>query len=239
MKEVKDEFLATLITKGAIRISDNINKMFEFKSGRKSPNFINLRVLTDGESLNVIKRSYSNFIFSLIKEKKIEDFDFIFGPAYAGINIACLACEGLNEIHKMNKRYMFDRKEVKNYADKDMDSVIVGGGFFKPGAKILIVDDVITTGKTKMGSIKKLDFLGDYKIVGMVIAADRQERMGDAVNVEKESAVENMENNYGIKTFSILNMKEIFEAIKDDLPADIKHAWIEYYEKYGTVKLIN
>ena len=234
---LKKDFLDILLDKGALSIADNANDLFVFKSGRKSPNFVNLRALTDGESLSALKKAYAGLIKQLLDEGKIEDFDFIFGPAYAAINLACLACEGLYELYGLNKRYLYDRKESKGYGDTKMDDLIVGSGYFKKGSRILLIDDVITTGAKKIESLEKLSLLGEHRIVGMVLAVDRQEKMGDSVNVEVLSATENIEKSFGIKTFSILRMQDIFNLVKDDMPSDIKMSWIEYYKKYGSINL--
>jgi len=238
-KTIAKVFLNLLIKKGALRISPNVNELFVFKSGRKSPNFINMGALTDGEALAKIKWAFASFVALLIEEGKLEDFDFVFGPAYKGINLAVLTCEGLNELFGMKKRYLFDRKEEKTYADKAMDAVIVGAGYFKPGGKILMVDDVITTGGAKIEALEKLKLLGEHKVVGIVIAVDRQEKMGDAKKVEDKSAVQNLEDNFGIKVFPILGMDVIFKLIEDTLSEEIKGNWTDYYKKYGTVQLFN
>ncbi len=234
---IENVFLHLIIKKNTLRIAPNLNELFVFKSGRKSPNFINMGALTDGESLAQIKWVFASYVAMLLKEGKLEDFDFIFGPAYKGISLAVLTCEGLNELFGMKKRYLYDRKEEKDYGDKRMDQIIVGAGYFKPGSKILMIDDVITTGGTKVEGFEKLNVLGDHKVVGLVIALDRQEKMGDAFKVEDKSAVQNIENQFGIKVFSILNMESIFKSLKTSLSEDIKKCWIDYYKKYGAVEI--
>ncbi|MBS7653401.1 hypothetical protein KEJ13_09780 [Candidatus Bathyarchaeota archaeon] len=117
------------------------------------------------------------------------------------------------------------------------DRVIVGAGFFKPGQRILIVDDTITTGATKMETFEKLKLLGPHKIVAAVIAVDRQERMGDAEKVEEKGAVEYLEEVMKVKVFSIQNVKGIYRLIGDDLDEEMKRLWVDYYAKYGTATL--
>jgi aspartate carbamoyltransferase regulatory subunit len=236
-EKIQETVLDILLNKDALRIASTPTEFFVLKSGRKSPYFINVGRLTDGDSLSKLKWALGSYINMLIEEKKIEDFDFIFGPAYKGINLTLLACEGLNELYRKNKRYLYDRKEVKEYGDKASDEVIVGSSFYKPGQKILLIDDVISTGKTKIDSIEKLKVLNGHKIVGMVLVVDRQERMGDIDKVESQSPLDYIEEEYKIKTFPILNMNTVFDIVKNQLQDDVKQKWIEYSEIYGTVSL--
>jgi orotate phosphoribosyltransferase len=132
---------------------------------------------------------------------------------------------------------MYDRKEEKDYGDMSADRVIVGASYFKQGQRILVVDDTITTGTTKVESIEKLKLLGDHTVVGLIIAVDRQELMGDTVNIEENGAVEYLEKELGLNVFSIQNIQTIYSLIKDSLDEGMRNLWLDYYEKYGTEKL--
>ena len=79
MSDYKKDLLDNLIESKSLKIAQNENELFTFKSGRVSPNFINTGSLIQGKSVSVLKKALGNFIASLLKEGKIEDFDFIFG----------------------------------------------------------------------------------------------------------------------------------------------------------------
>ncbi|MCX6778380.1 MAG: phosphoribosyltransferase family protein, partial [Candidatus Micrarchaeota archaeon] len=197
----------------------------------------NLGAMTDGEALFGIKKAYADAIASLLKAKKLEKFDFIFGPAYKGIPLAALICEGLSTLHKINVRYIYDRKEEKTYGDKALDKFIVGGGYFRAGQSILVVDDVITTGGTKEDAMEKLNALGEHRIASILVAMDRQERMGDAANVSEKSASQELSEKFGIPVYSIATASGIFEFRGKTFSPAVRNAWLEYFKKYGAVKL--
>lgn len=227
-KKIEKEFLNLLLEKGGLRL----NGPFKLKSGRMSPYFVNLGALTDGESLSKLRWMLAGFITILLDEKVVEGFDFVFGPSYKGINLAALTCEGLSEFFGMNKRYLYDRKEPKGYGDLAMDRQIVGAEFFRPGQRILIIDDTITTGQTKIESVRKLQVLGDHKVVGVIVGVDRQE-----VTNGGKSAVQYLEDTLGVKVYPILTAKIIYSLIKNNLREEERAAWKEYYARYGVVKL--
>jgi len=236
-EKIEKTFLDVLLKKGALKIAPSSEELFILKSGRPSTYFINIGSLTDGGSLAKMKWAFASYIALLLDEGKLEDFDFIFGPAYKGISLATLACEGLSELYGINKRYLYDRKEEKTYGDVSADKVIVGADHFREGQRILLIDDVITTGGTKIESLEKLKLLGAHKVVGLVLAVDRQEKMGDAEKIDERSAVDYIQEELGIKVFSILDSKTIFNLVKDSLPREVRQCWIDYYDKYGAVKL--
>ncbi len=235
-EKIEQVFLDVLIKKGALRLAPTPEEPFILKSGRPSPYFVNLGALTDGESLAAVKWAFASYIALLLEQGQIEDFDYVFGPSYKGISLATLTCEGLNELYGMDKRYMYDRKEEKEYGDLSADRVIVGAGYFRPGQRILVVDDTITTGTTKVESIEKLKLLGDHRVVGLVIAVDRQERMGDRDVVEEKSAVQYLED-LELRVFSLESIKTIYNLIRDSLDDEMRRLWVDYYDKYGTVRL--
>lgn len=236
-ENIVKNFLDLLLARGALKIAPKSTELFTLKSGRASAYFINVGSLTDGASLAEIKRLLASYIAFLLDKGELEDFDFIFGPAYKGITLATLACEGLSDLYGINKRYLYDRKEEKAYGDVSADRIIVGANHFKAGQKILLIDDVATTGETKVEALKKLKRLGPHIVVGLVLVVDRQEKMGDAENVEQRSAVKFLQDEYSVKVFSILDAKTIYGLVKDDLPRDVRQCWIDYFTKYGTVTL--
>jgi aspartate carbamoyltransferase regulatory subunit len=235
--KIETVFLDVLINGGALRFPPSPDRPFILKSGRPSPYFVNLGALTDGESLGKLKWAFASYIALLVETGEIPDFDYVFGPSYKGISLAALTCEGLNELYGMDKRYMYDRKEAKDYGDLTSDQVLVGAGYFKPGQRLLVVDDTITTGITKVETIEKLRMLGDHEVVGLVIAVDRQERLGDRDNVEEMSAVEYLEQEMGLKVHSIQNIETIYGLIKESLSPEMRGLWLDYYRRYGTVQL--
>ena len=236
LEKYKTEFLKLLLKKGSLKLAPSLDSMFKLKSGRMSPYFVNIGSLTDGEGIHALRKAYSNFVADLINNGDMEKFDFVYGPAYKGITLAALLAEGLFE-KGYDVRTLYDRKEIKDYGDQKADKVIVGADWFKPGGKILIIDDVMTTGDTKLEALDKLKLLGEHKVVGLVLAVDRQERMGDAESAGELSSSQLIEKTYKLKVHPILTMQEIFSEMKMHLPHDIRDAWIDYYDRYGAIKL--
>lgn len=237
----KHEFLDLLLKKDALKIAKDMNSFFKLKSGRMSPTFASIGSLTDGESLAILKKVYSAAAFDGVKSEVLKDFQYVFGPAYKGINLCALTCEGLYEQFNKNTCYLYDRKEEKVHGEAtqagDAGKLIVGAEKFVQEGGILLVDDVITTGQAKYEALEKIRLLGQYALAGMVIAVDRQELMGDANTAGTGSAVQLLEQELGIRTVAILTMQDIFALVKDSLDKHVRHAWMEYYEKFGAVRM--
>lgn len=202
---------------------------FTLKSGRESPYFIDLGVLTSGMAVAELGRHYA----SKINEAFGSNFDVVFGPAYKAIPIAISATMQLQGIYGMDKRWLFDRKEMKLHG-ADANSVFVGSENLDHGQRVILVDDVLTTGGTKLEAIGKLEKSLKAQVVGIVIAVDRMERG------TKGSALAEFSAQTGIPVHAIENIGNIFSHLKGR-PIDGKvlvsektfAAYQAYMGKYG------
>ena len=75
------------------------------------------------------------------------DFDYIHGPAYAGIPLASLTAAQLWNSYHIDKRWSYDRREKKRYGDETEGSIVDD---LRDGGVVLIEDDVVTTGRMKI-----------------------------------------------------------------------------------------
>ena len=82
-------------------------------------------------------------------------------------------------------------------------------GKIEKGDRVMLVDDVITTGQTKKDEIKLLDSLKmDLEVVGVLIGLDRKEtdkKGNDPIRVLQEEI--------GVPIYSILNSLDLFEML--------------------------
>ena len=195
MEDYKKEFIEFLVKTEALKFGE-----FTLKSGRLSPYFFTTGNFSTGET--IYKLSY--FYAAKIADEK-EEFDVMFGPAYKGIPLAVATSMTLAGEFKINKAYLFDRKEVKDYADK---SAFVGHEP-EPGEKILIIDDVMTTGKTKEDAVDKLTtHFKDVQFSSLVIALNRLEKDADG-----NDAIKQFEEKYKIPVKSIVTISEVVEYL--------------------------
>jgi len=219
VKGYKEDFLLHLIWTGAIKFGE-----FKLKSGRISPYFINIaEAMRTGRDAVKVADAYVAAIAEIGT-----DFDYIHGVAYKGIPLSALAAVRLSEVHHINKRWGYDRKEKKAHGVPAEELII---GDLRDGDTVIIVDDVITTGTTKAESWSKLTVVRNVKPKGILVAVDREELS----DVDKKLLEERH-----LRMYSILKITEIFDfllnkKIEGQVYVDVKEKkdFEEYFGKYG------
>ena len=100
---------------------------------------------------------------------------------------------------------------------------------------MVIIDDVISAGTSVRESVQIIKAAGATP--GMVlIALDRMERAGTAVEIADSSAVQNVEKEFGMPVVSIANLASLMSFLQESKdPALQKYlpAVKAYRDKYG------
>lgn len=229
MKIFKKQFVDFLLDKGGLKFGG-----FKLKSGRMSPYFINTGMFDDGASIERLGYFYASLVNDVLGAR----FDVIFGPAYKGIPLAVATVISLSKDYKINKGYLFDRKEAKTHGEATREEKIKSalvGCKIEAGTRIVLIDDVFTTGDTKYAAIELLKGLvSDVKFPALVIAVDRQE-----VGLDGKSAIEEFEKKTKIPVFSIVSVSELIEYLseKGQMTSTEKQKILEYLKQYGVEKV--
>ena len=162
----------------------------------------------------MLGKFYANCIVENMGKGDIPaDLDVLFGPAYKGIPLSVATAISLANDHGRNMEYCFNRKEQKDHGE--------GGGIvgrkLQDGDKLVIIEDVITAGTAVKECVPILKKQADVQICGLVIAVDRMEKgQGD------RSAVQEIYEEYGIPTFPIVSIREIWELLFDDFDGNVR-----------------
>ena len=224
MEDYKRDFIHFMVQSDVLKFGD-----FTLKSGRKSPFFMNAGAYVTGAQLHQLGRYYAQ----AIHEAFGLDFDVVFGPAYKGIPLSVVTCIALDELYGKEARYCSDRKEAKDHgADKGQ----LLGAELHDGDRVVIVEDVTTSGKSIDETYPKLKATADVEVVGLMVSLNRQE-VGKG---GQKAAIDEIQDKYGFPTSAIVTMSEVTEALhnhegdgKRVIDDKLKSAIDAYYEQYG------
>ncbi len=222
MEKYKQEFIEFMVESNVLKFGD-----FTLKSGRKSPFFMNAGAYVTGSQLMRLGRYYAE----AIHEHYGDDFDVLFGPAYKGIPLSVATVIAFHEMYGKEIRYCSNRKEVKDHGDTG----ILLGSKLQDGDKVVIIEDVTTSGKSIEETFPILKAQGDVTIVGLMVSLNRMER-----GKGEKSALEEIKELYGIKANAIVTMADVVEHLYNRecqgrivIDDTLKAAIDAYYEQYG------
>ena len=195
---------------------------FTLKSGRKSPFFMNAGAYVTGGQLHDLACYYAKAIhdnFGL-------DFDVLFGPAYKGIPLAVATAMAIHELYGKEVRYCCNRKEVKDHGDTG----ILLGSKLQDGDKVIMIEDVTTSGKSMEETVPIVRAQANVEIKGLIVSLNRNEKgKGDITALQEVSEL------YGFPTAAIVSMPEVVEILKEEnrLDEELLGRIAAYYEQYG------
>ncbi len=223
MEQYKKEFIEFMVESQVLKFGN-----FTLKSGRKSPFFMNAGGYVTGSQLKRLGEYYAK----AIHDKYGDDFDVLFGPAYKGIPIAVVTAMAYSELYGKEVRYCSDRKEEKDHG-ADKGSFL--GSKLQDGDRVVMIEDVTTSGKSMEETVPKVKGAADVTIVGLMVSLNRCERgKGD------KSALEEVKELYGFETNAIVSMEEVVEYLynrecwgKVLIDDEMKKAIDDYYALYG------
>lgn len=216
------EFVEFMVRSNVLTFGD-----FTTKSGRKTPYFVNTGNYKTGAQICKLGKFYAACILNNIGK----NFDLLFGPAYKGIPLSVAASSSLYQDFDFNIPFCFNRKEAKDHGE--------GGSLIgyapKDGDRVVIIEDVITAGTSVRESIALLNAVAKVEITSLVVSVDRMEK-----GTGQKTALQELQETYGIKTFPIVTIREIVGyihnreidgrvVIDDEMKAKVE----EYLKVYG------
>ncbi|MBQ3509053.1 MAG: orotate phosphoribosyltransferase [Peptococcaceae bacterium] len=224
MEQYKKEFIQFMVDSKVLKFGE-----FTLKSGRKSPFFMNAGGYVTGTQLKKLGEYYAK----AIHEKYGDDFDVLFGPAYKGIPLAVVTAMAYSELYGKEVRYCSDRKEAK---DHGADKGNFLGAELQDGDRVIMIEDVTTSGKSMEETVPKVKGAADVTIVGLMVSLNRMEVGKGGV----KCALDEVKELYGFETAAIVDMNEVVECLYNKevngeviIDDTLKAAIDAYYEQYG------
>jgi len=223
MEAYKQEFIEFMVDSKVLKFGE-----FTLKSGRKSPFFMNAGGYVTGSQLKKLGEYYAK----AIHDKFGDDFDVLFGPAYKGIPLSVATVMAYSELYGKEIRYCSNRKEEKDHGG---DVGILLGSKLQDGDRVVIIEDVTTSGKSIEETFPIITGQANITVKGLMVSLNRLERgKGD------KSALEEIKEKYGFDADAIVTMAEVTEHLHNRpykgevyITDELKEAIDKYYEEYG------
>ncbi len=222
MESYKKEFIEFMVDSQVLKFGE-----FTLKSGRKSPFFMNAGGYVTGTQLRKLGEYYARAIY----DNYGLDFDVLFGPAYKGIPLSVATAMAISSLYGKDVKYCSNRKEEKDHGDTG----ILLGSKLHDGDRVVIIEDVTTSGKSIEETFPILKAQADVEVKGLMVSLNRMEK-----GQGEKSALHEIKEKYGFDAHAIVTMKEVVDylyqrpyegavSIDDECKARID----AYYEQYG------
>ncbi len=222
MEQYKQEFIEFMVDSNVLKFGD-----FTLKSGRKSPFFMNAGSYVTGRQLSRLGEYYAKAIHDCYGE----DFDILFGPAYKGIPLSVATTIAFDRLYGKEIKYCSNRKEAKDHGDTG----ILLGSPIKDGDRVVIIEDVTTSGKSIEETFPIIQAQGKVEMIGLMVSLNRMEK-----GKGEQSALQEIQETYGFKTGAIVTMQEVVEHLYNRpyqgniyIDDSLKKAIDAYYATYG------
>ena len=223
MEAYKQEFIEFMVESQVLKFGS-----FTLKSGRQSPFFMNAGAYVTGDQLHRLGLYYAR----AIHDNFGDDFDVVFGPAYKGIPLSVVTAMAYHELYGKEVKYCSNRKEAKDHGEGGM----LLGHVLEDGDKVVMVEDVTTSGKSIDETYPIITGAADIDIKGLIVSLNRQEVGKGGV----KCACDEVSEKYGFPTAAIVTMSEVTEylynrevlgkVVIDDV---MKESIDAYYKLYG------
>ena len=227
MQDYKREFIEFMVESDVLKIGE-----FTLKSGRKSTFFMNAGAYVTGNQLRRLGEYYAK----AIHETFGDDFDVLFGPAYKGIPLGVVTAIAYDNLYGKEIRYCSNRKEAK---DHGADAGNLLGYVLQDGDRVVIIEDVTTSGKSIDETYPLISGVADIEVKGLMVSLNRME-VGKG---GKKAAIDEVSEKYGFPTAAIVDMAEVTEYLHNRevngrvvIDDGIKAAIDAYYEQYGATE---
>ena len=217
MEQYKKEFIEFMLSCDVLKFGD-----FTLKSGRKSPFFMNAGLYVTGRQLSELARYYAK----AIHDQFGDDFDVLFGPAYKGIPLTVATSMAYYDLYGKEIRYCSNRKEIKDHGDTG----ILLGTKLKDGDRVVMIEDVTSSGKSMEETVPIVRGQANVEIIGLIVSLNRNEK-----GKSDKTALKEISELYGFPTAAIVSMPEVIEVMKEEnrLDDELLSRIDAYYEQYG------
>ena len=185
----KEQFVKFMVGNGILEFGE-----YKLKNGQIKNYYLNSEKFTTNAQIAKIGEYFAD----CIRENNIE-FNVIAGLAYHGIAYSTATATILLNKYGITTDYCFDRKVA------DSRGRIICGHTLQDGDKVVIVDDLMTTGFTMCERIDRLKEIADIDVVSIVVIAN----LTNEEAMKKGYGPRMLEEKYGAKLYSIITEKDI------------------------------